>query len=391
MSTVTPRRRRRMNVAPDWDAFRARMPVAARWAYYDHAAVAPLSGPAHDALGAWSTDVAENGDAHWPMWAARLENVRRQGAALVGADEAEIALVRNTTEGINLVVDGLDWKPGDNVVLPTDEFPSNRYPWQHLAARGVEARLVPLDGTDADYDRLAAACDAKTRVLTVSWVGYASGRRLDPARLADIAHSRGALLFLDAIQGLGVFPLDVHAAGVDFLAADGHKWLLGPEGAGLFFVRRELLEQLRPLGIGWNSATTAGDFSRGEWQLKPTAARYEGGTPNMGGFVALSASLSLLADYEPTAVAARVLQLADAATERLRQIGATVHRSARSQDNSGIVSFELPGRNPIAVRKHLLDHGTVVSCRAGRLRISPHAYNNDDDLERLISTSASFA
>src|SRR5690349_4367155 len=117
MSIVAPKRRRRMNVAPDWDAFRSRMPAATRWAYYDHAAVAPLSGPAHETLTAWATDTAQNGDAHWPMWAARLENVRRQGAALVNADEAEIALVRNTTEGINLVVDGWDWKPGDNVVL----------------------------------------------------------------------------------------------------------------------------------------------------------------------------------------------------------------------------------------------------------------------------------
>lgn len=391
MSTATPKRRRRMNVAPDWDAFRARMPAAARWAYYDHAAVAPLSGPAHDALTAWTKDVAENGDAHWPMWAARLENVRRQGAALLGADEAEIALVRNTTEGINLVADGLDLMVGDNVVLPADEFPSNRYPWEYLKNCGVEARLVPMDGTDADYDRLAAACDGNTKLLTVSWVGYASGRRLDPARLADIAHSRGALFFLDAIQGLGVFPLDVHAAGVDFLAADGHKWLLGPEGAGLFYVRQQLLDRLRPIGIGWNSATTAGDFSRGEWQLKPTAARYEGGTPNMGGFVALGASLSLLADYELPALARRVLQLAAAATDRLRQFGATVYRSDRDEQNSGIVSFELPGQNPIAVRKHLLDSGIVVSCRAGRLRISPHAYNTADDLERLISGLTSFA
>ena len=366
------------------------MPVAKRWAYYDHAAVAPLSGPAHDSLSAWTKDVAENGDAHWLVWAGRLEQVRRQGAALVGADVEEIALVRNTTEGINFVVEGFPWQPGDNVVLPHDEFPSNRYPWQNLKSRGVETRLVTLDGTDADYDRLAAACDSRTRIVTASWVGYASGRRLDPAKLAELAHSRGALLFLDAIQGLGVFPLDVHAAEIDFLAADGHKWLLGPEGAGLFYVRRELLDRLRPTGIGWNSVVESGDFSRSDWQLKPTAARYEGGTPNMGGFVALGASLSLLADYDPAALANRVLQVADAATEKLRQFGATVHRSPRPDQNSGIVSFEIPGKNPVAVRRHLLDAGIVVSCRAGRLRISPHAYNNDDDLEKLLVALATF-
>jgi cysteine desulfurase/selenocysteine lyase len=373
---------------PDWEAFRRRMPVARRWAYFDHAAVAPLSGPAQESLTAWTNDVAENGDAHWPAWAARLEQVRRQGAALLGASVDEVALVRNTTEGINFVVDGYPWQSSDNVVLPADEFPSNRFPWQHLAAQGVEVRLVPMEGNDADLDRLAEACDARTRVLTVSWVGYASGRRFDVAALAEIAHRRGALLFLDAIQGLGVFPLDVQAAGVDFLAADGHKWLLGPEGAGLFYIRRELLDRLRPLGIGWNSAVAAGDFSRSEWQLKPTAARYEGGTPNMGGFVALSASLALLAEYETTAIAERLLELSAAAREKLLAIGATLVGDGRRERSSGIVSFELPGKNPVAVRKHLLDAGIVVSCRSGRLRISPHAYNNEHDIDRLVATLA---
>src|SRR5687768_6730106 len=124
-------RRRRTKPAADWNAFRRRMPAARRWAYFDHAAVAPLSGPAAEALAAWTTDVAQNGDAHWPVWAARLEQVRRQGAALLGATIEETALVRNTTEGINLVAEGFPWQPGDNVVLPADEFPSNRYPWQH--------------------------------------------------------------------------------------------------------------------------------------------------------------------------------------------------------------------------------------------------------------------
>ncbi len=389
-------RRRRMQPAADWNAFRRRMPAARRWAYFDHAAVAPLSGPAAEALAAWTTDVTDNGDAHWPTWAGRLEQVRRQGAALFGAAIEETALIRNTTEGINLVVEGFPWQAGDNVVLPADEFPSNRYPWQHLAARGVEARLVPMtgaaspDGMDDDLKKIEDACDGRTRIVAASWIAYASGRRFDPAALADIAHRKGALLFLDAIQGLGVFPLDVKAAGVDFLAADSHKWLLGPEGAGLFYVRRELLDVLRPLGIGWNSVVDGHDFTQTQWRLKPTAARYEGGTPNMGGFVALGASLALLADYEPAAVAERVLKIADATAEELRRVGCVVHRGDRPERNSGIVSFELPERNPTLVRKHLLDRGVVVSCRAGRLRVSPHAYNNEDDVERLIAGLASY-
>src|SRR5688572_8011567 len=227
----------------DWGAFRAQMPVVRQWAYLDHAAVAPLSGPARDALSAWSRDVTENGDIHWPIWAGRLEQVRRQGAQLLGAQLEELALVRNTTEGIGLVAEGYPWQAGDNVVLLDDEFPSNRIPWQHLESRGVETRIVASTGTNEDLARLEAACDSRTRIVSVSWVGYASGRRFDVAELASVVHGKGALLFLDAIQGLGVFPLDVQAAGVDFLAADGHKWLLGPEGAGFFYVRSEHLDR----------------------------------------------------------------------------------------------------------------------------------------------------
>jgi selenocysteine lyase/cysteine desulfurase len=365
------------------------MPVARQWAYFDHAAVAPLSGPARDALTAWTRDVAENGDVHWPVWAARLENVRRQGAQLMGAHIDELALVRNTTEGIGLVAEGFPWEAGDNVVLLDDEFPSNRIPWQHLQSRGVEARLVKSTGSDGDLARLADACDARTRIVAVSWVGYSSGRRFDVAELAATVHGKGALLFLDAIQGLGVFPLDVQAAGVDFLAADGHKWLLGPEGAGFFYVRSEHLDRLRPVLVGWNSLVDGAKFSHEERRLKPSASRYEGGTPNMGGFVALGASLALLSRYGAAAMSERILHLTETACEQLRRSGAVVHGDRTRSLASGIVSFELPGRHPTVVRKQLVELGVVLSSRNGMLRISPHAYNDEDDIGRLMAAIAS--
>jgi cysteine desulfurase/selenocysteine lyase len=379
-------------VAP-WEALRKQMPVAKRWAYFDHAAVAPLPAPARDSLEAWSRDLADNGDVHWPLWAKRLENVRRQAAKLLRSDTDEVALIRNTTEGINLVSEGVPWQPGDNVVLFADEFPTNRIPWQHLASRGVEARLItstnPGGNTDADLDRLLAACDSHTRIVSASWVGYASGRRWDVAKLAEAVHSRGALLFLDAIQGLGIFPLDVHAMNVDFLAADGHKWLLGPEGAGLFYVKRELLNLLRPIGIGWNSVADGHDFAATQWKLKPSAARYEGGTMNTGGFVALGASLALLASYEATggvgSLGRRVLEITELACRKLQAARCTILSDRRPGAASGIISFEVPGKNPVVVRRHLLDHGVVVSCRAGKLRISPHAYTTEADLDRLVA------
>ncbi|HEX4149789.1 MAG TPA: aminotransferase class V-fold PLP-dependent enzyme, partial [Pirellulales bacterium] len=312
---------------------REQMPVVGRWAYFDHAAVSPLPQAAHDALAGWLADVADNGDVNWPRWAERLEGVRRVAAGMLGAQPEEIALVRNTTEGINLVAEGLAWQPGDNVVTLADEFPSNQYPWMQLARLGVETRRVAVTAAGPDLDALAAACDNRTRLVSVSWVGYASGWRHDLGQLCELAHGRHALLFIDAIQALGVFPIDVGQTPIDFLAADGHKWLLGPEGAGVFYLRREHLARLRPVGVGWNSVRQGADFSRIELNYKDTAARYEGGTYNMGGLVSLGASLELLAGIGAQRLSAGVLEVTERACERLRWLGATIF-SCRQSDRA---------------------------------------------------------
>jgi cysteine desulfurase/selenocysteine lyase len=368
-----------------WDLLRRAMPVARQWAYFDHAAVAPLSEPARAAMAAWAQDMTDNGDTYWLKWAAQLEDVRRRGAALVGADPAEIALVRNTTEGINLVAEGYPWRDGDNVVTLADEFPSNQYPWMNLASRGVECRRVATHDGRVELSDIERACDGRTRFVTISWVNFAHGWRNDLDALAGLVHRRGALLFVDGIQALGIFPLDVRRTPVDFLAADGHKWLLGPEGAGLLYVRREHLDLLRPIGLGWNSVRQGNDYTRIELNVKPSAARYEGGTYNMAGFIGLGASLELLGGYATDDIAARLLAVTDDACERLSRAGASVCSHREPGRASGIVAFELPGRDSLAVKKQLLAHQVVVGCRAGRLRISPHAYTNGEDLDRLVA------
>jgi selenocysteine lyase/cysteine desulfurase len=360
------------------------MPVTRRWAYLDHAAVSPLPGPTADQLTSWALEAAEYGDVHWLDWAQQLDQLRALAAGMVGAQREEMALAWNTTHGVNLVAEGFPWQPGDNVVIPADEFPTNQYPWLQLAARGVETRRVPSDDGRLDLDRLAAACDARTRIVSVSWVSYSSGWRNDVARLAQLAHDHGALLFLDAIQGLGVFPLDVRASGVDFLAADGHKWMLGPEGAGIFYCRREHLDRLRPVGVGWSSVAGAADFQRIDLVLKDTAARYEGGSQNIAGLLALKTSLTLLAGFGFPAIARRVVEITDLACRRLADEGAVIRTPRLPGHESGIVSFELPGRDPLAVRRRCLDQGVALSCRAGRLRLSAHAYNNEEDIQRLV-------
>ncbi len=375
-----------------WAELRRQMPVAERWAYFDHAAVAPISRPAHEAIARWSRQALEQGHAASGESAAALERVRATAARILGADPAEIALVPNTSAGINLVAEGFPWQAGDNVVTLAGEFPSNLYPWMNLAARGVEVRRVDPGGVELDLGRIADACDARTRIVAASWVGYATGFRVDVDALAEAAHRRGALLFLDAIQGLGVFPLDVRRTPVDFLAADGHKWLLGPEGAGLLYLRREHLDRLRPLNLGWNSVVRTGDSYPSELALLPTAARYEGGSLNMPGFLGLGASLEMLAGFGLSArespLAGRVLELAAAVVPRLEQAGAVVAGSRADGKRSGIVSFDLPGRDLAAARRRCLEAGVVLSLREGRLRVSPHAYNDEGDVERLLEALA---
>ncbi len=371
----------------DWAEMRREMPIARDWAYFDHAAVAPLSAPAADAMRQYIQDSADDGTASWLKWKDCREALRNRAAKFLGADVAEIGLVRSTTEGINIVAEGFPWQSGDNIVTLADEYPSNLYPWMNQAYRGVETRRVPTDNGRVDLDRLTGACDARTRIVSVSWVGYASGWRCDLDKVADIAHRHGALFFLDAIQALGAFPLDVSKVDVDFLSADGHKWMLGPEAAGLFFIRRKHLERLHPIGVGANSVVHSTDYARVDFTLKPTAERFEGGSSNMVGFAGLGASLELLMRHDAQSIAEQVLAIGDLACERLLKAGATI-RSRREQDEhkSGIVVFDWPGTDPQIVRKKLIDRYVLLSCRGGGLRISPHAYTNRDDVDRLIDS-----
>lgn len=375
---------------PWWETFRQHMPVVRNWAYFDHAAVSPLPDVTRDAIMQWLTEACESGDVCWHQWAGMLEDLRGQAALLLGASKEEIALVRNTSHGISIVAEGFPWRAGDNVVIPADEFPANQYPWLALAHRGVEVRRVPPRRGHVLLEDLDAACDRRTRIISVSWVSYHLGWRHNPADLAAIAHKRGAYLFLDAIQGLGVFPLDVHQAEVDFLAADGHKWLLGPEGAGILYIRKPLWELLHPTSIGWNSVERPFDFDNVELKLKPTAARYEGGSWTMVGFIGLLASLKLLMRFGAANLQQRVLELTDLVTEKLRSLGLHVASDRSSPDHSsGIIAVDWPGGALDQVRSHFLRQDVVVSARAGRLRISPHAYNDLTDVERLLFVTES--
>lgn len=375
-----------LSTDPRWTEFRRQMPAAERWAYFEHSAVSPLPATTRDAIGRWLSEATLEGANAWGRWDRRLQEVRSTAAKMVGASEEEIALVHSTTEGISFVAEGFPWQEGDNVVIPADEFPANQYPWLNLASRGVDVRRVPPDNGRLDLNRLESACDERTRIVALSWVGYLSGWRTDLNAAAEIAHRRGALLLADVIQGLGVFPLDVRETPIDFFATEGRKWLLSPEGTGLLYIRHEHLAKLRPLCVGWNSVSHANDYSRIELKLKDSAGRYEGGAPNSVGFIGMGASLDLLTSFGPEAISQRVLEITDRCCEELQRLGAVIHSVRDRRENcSGIVTFELPGCDSLSLRKFCAQRHVSISCRLGRLRISPHAYIDDTDIDRLIA------
>ena len=367
----------------DWQALRDEFPVTRRWAFFDHAAVAPITGRAQQALAQWAADMAENGDVHEHRWTQRTEEVRRLAGQLLNADPLDIAFVKNTSEGIGIVAEGFPWQSGDNVVTAVEEYPANIYPWMNLAHRGVEVRMVASRGNRIEIDDIRAAIDERTQVVTLSSVEFASGFRNDLDAIGALCQEENVCFFVDAIQSLGVFPLDVQRTPVDFLAADGHKWLLGPEGAGIFYVRRELVDLLHPVGIGWNSVIGCRDFSTIDFRLKPHAGRWESGTLNVAGITALGASLGLLLEIGVPAIGARILELTDYLCERVTNAGLEVFSSRRPEDRSGIVSLLAPGDLRQIVRR-CREAGIVINQRAGRLRVSPHCYNTQAEIEQFV-------
>ena len=387
-----------------WQSWRRDMPIADRFAYLDHAAVGPLYGPSAERIHQFADQAATLGDTVWPTWNARLAELRDAAGRLLDCPAADIATVPNTTAGINLVAEGFDWRPGDNVVLPDHEFPSNLFPWLNQQSKGVEVRRVPrrgpagspgrsAGGVRVEVDDLIDACDSKTRLIAASWVGYASGFRIDVDGLVDAVHRRGIRVMIDAIQGLGMYPLSIADTPVDFLIADGHKWLLGPEGFGVAMIRHEVIETLRPTSVGWASVKNGHNYSTPKFELKNDASRFESGSGNLIAASALSCSMKYFADigehHGRDAIANRVIDLADRAAERLRAAGARIDPDICDLDvdqrhRSGIVTFTVPGVEPSAIRTAGLRADVVTSCRGGGVRAAFHAYNNDDDIERLV-------
>jgi cysteine desulfurase/selenocysteine lyase len=373
--------------AERWESLRAQFPVVERLAYFDHAAVSPLPLRASEHIGRYLDELTRYGASNYPGEPfATLSRARALGAQLIGTRPEQVFIVRSTTQGLGIAATGLPVRPGDNVVLVEREFPANIRPWLPLRRRGVEVRFVPQRRGRVLLDDLAARVDDRTRAVSVSHVQFLSGFRIDVGAVAEICRRHDALFVLDAIQGLGAFPLDVEAQGVDFLAADAHKWLLGPEGVGLGYAAPRAVERIEPALEGWLAVRDPFDFFDVEQPLKETAERYEEGAYNLAGIHGMVGSLELILEAGVGAIMERVLQLTDIVVDRLAARGWEL-LSPREvpAERSGIVLAAHAGVDFTTLRGRLRERGIVVSVRGGAMRVAPHAYNTAAEIDRLLA------
>lgn len=388
--------------------------------YLNHAAVAPWPRRAVAAVTRFAEENGRRGAAGYPAWLATERRLRERLADLLGgASPDDIALVKNTSEGLSILAQGLDWRPGDNLVGIAQEFPSNRIPWEALREQGVEYRaldlrdlatIAPNPGGDAPPAGANAAagaqvtggietalerlCDERTRAVAISSVQYARGERLDLERLAAACHRRGILLFVDAIQSLGALPMDLRRMPADAVVADGHKWLLGPEGIAVLYVAPALRPRLRLRQFGWHMVAHPGDYDRPDWTPSPTATRFEPGSPNLLGIHALEASLSLLQEVGLNQVATAIEHRVDHLIDLLDQAGFEILTPREPARRAGILTFRIPDPrfDPTPLWRALLAKSVVCAPRGGGIRFSPHFYTDEAVLAKAVAiTGETFA
>ncbi len=354
--------------------------------YLNHAAVAPWPRRATEAVAAFAQQNMTLGARDYPQWLAVETRLRARLTRMLNAPtSADIALVKNTSEALSFVAFGLDWKPGDQIVISDEEFPSNRVVWEALEPKGVEVIQVSLKGDDPE-GALLAACGPKVRLMAISAVQYASGLRLDLRRLGEGCEERGVLLCIDAIQQLGAMPFDVQQYRCAFAMADGHKWLLGPEGLGVFYCRSDLRPTLKLHEYGWHMLEHAGDYDRTDWQPARSARRFECGSPNLLGAMALEASLSLLEEVGMTEVGQALAERLDQLQEGLLAMpGVRLLSPTDPVRRAGIMTFTLDGVDNADLFERLKAEQIVCALRGGGVRLSPHFYTRPDVIEQTLT------
>jgi selenocysteine lyase/cysteine desulfurase len=366
---------------PLYEQYLEEFPVTRQLTYLNHAAVAPLCRPAAEAIKRLAQDACEFGSLHYDEWLATYDGLRRAAARLINALPEEIAIVKNTSEGISTVASGLEWKPGDRVIAFREEFPSNYYPWLRLEERRVRVIWLSI------YDPLEKIEEAISgaRLLAISYVNYLSGYRVDLKAIGELCRRAGCLFLVDAIQGMGAFPIDVEACRIDALAADGHKWMLGTEGCGVLYVRREWLDAIEPVEFGWMNPASFADYASRDMALKPDAGRYECGTLNTVGCYALRAALEFLLDIGIEPITGAVLAASDRLAEGVQARGCELITKRTSETRSGIVTFRHPVIPAHQIVNELKRNRVLAASRQGWVRASPHFYISPGAIDNVVS------
>ncbi len=366
-------------------------PVLGEWAFFNHAGVAPLPRVVADQIKRYANQAQSqcylNG-----TWYADIEILRKLTAKLINAHRDEIAFVKNTSEGIAIVSNGIEWQWGDRIVTTAVEYPANIYPWMEVVrSRGAKLEMVPEEHRE-DGARvvpteaiLKAASLPQCKVVTLSAVEYASGQRHELAKIGAFCRERGILFCVDAIQAVGVIPFDVKEMNIDFASADSHKWMLGPEGAGFFYCRRELIERTRPLMVGWMNVINPQDYGDYNYTLKPDAGRFECGTYNIVGLLGMLGALTLIDQVGIEVIDARVQVLLDRLHRGVSAKGYEIISPRDEMSRSGIFSFKAHGHAHELIVKKCRDARVEIAKREGRLRASPHFYNTEQQIDQLIS------
>lgn len=363
-----------------WERYEDQFPVRKHMVYLNHASVAPLCRAAAEAMKQLANDALEFGSLHYDQWLAAYAGVRQSAARLIGANADEIAIVKNTSEGISTVANGLTWRPGDRVVAFTEEFASNFFPWKRLAEQGVDVVWLSIFES---LDAIDAACRG-ARLLAVSFVQYLSGYRIDLHALGEICARHGCLFLVDAIQGLGAFPIDVRQSRIHALSADGHKWLLGPEGCGILYVQKDIQDRIAPTEFGWTTVAQYYDYASRDMTLRGDAGRYECGTLNTIGCYGLRASIDFLLGVGIDRIGPAVQALADRVWQGVRERGYETLGSRDRETGAGIVSFRKDSVESRTIVKRLKDAGFMAAPRQGWVRVSPHFYLSPADIDGLL-------
>jgi cysteine desulfurase/selenocysteine lyase len=355
--------------------------------HLNHAAVAPWPSCVRQAVADFASENAHQGSRHYAQWVQVETDLRKRLAALVNAPSGDdIALLKNTSEALSVVAHGLTWQAGDEVVISDQEFPSNRIVWESLRPLGVKVIEVDLDSDDSPEQALIQACNTRTRLLAISSVQYASGLRVDLSRLGQFCRDQEILFCIDAIQSIGALITDVQAIHADFVMADGHKWMLAPEGLALFYCRPDIRDQLTLHQYGWHMVEAYGEFDRHDWDIARSARRFECGSPNMLGVHALHASTGLLLDHGMENVQRGVLQNSE-----------TLFQLIKNSNNLECLTNTEPGRYAgIVVFRHkyiqsdtlysyLMQNNVLCALRGGGIRFSPHYYTESEKIARAVS------